>query len=64
MAWPVVPDDDHRLDAKPWLQRCPTMYVAAPAGAREKALEALCKVLGGDWSEDAARNANVASTAP
>ena len=49
MAWLVVPGDDHRLDAKPWLQRYPTMYVAAPAGAREKALEALRKVHGGDW---------------
>jgi hypothetical protein len=39
MAWLVVPGDDHRLDAKPWLQRYPTMDVAAPAGAREKALE-------------------------
>ena len=39
MAWLVVPGDDHRLDARPWLQRYPTMHVAAPAGAREKALE-------------------------
>ena len=39
MAWLVVPGDDHRLDAKTWLQRYPTMHVAAPAGAREKALE-------------------------
>ena len=39
MAWLVVPGDDHRLDAKIWLQRYPTMHVAAPAGAREKALE-------------------------
>ena len=64
MAWPVVPGGDHRLDAKPWLQRYPTMHVAAPAGAREKALEALYKALGGDWNGNAARNANVASTAP
>ena len=39
MAWLVVPGDDHRLDAKIWLQRYPTMHVAAPIGAREKALE-------------------------
>ena len=39
MAWLVVPGDDHRLDAKIWLQRYPTMHVAAPAGAREKVLE-------------------------
>jgi hypothetical protein len=39
MAWLVVPGDDHRLDAKIWLQRYPTMHVAAPAGARERALE-------------------------
>ena len=39
MAWLVVPGDDHRLDAKIWLHRYPTMHVAAPAGAREKTLE-------------------------
>ena len=39
MAWLVIPGDDHRLDARIWLQRYPTMHVAAPAGAREKALE-------------------------
>jgi hypothetical protein len=39
MAWLVVPGDDHRLDAKPWLQRYPTMHVVAPAGARDRALE-------------------------
>jgi hypothetical protein len=39
MAWLVVPGDDHRLDAKIWLQRYPRMRVAAPAGARERALE-------------------------
>ena len=39
VAWLVVPGDDHRLDAKIWLQRYPTASVAAPAGAREKALE-------------------------
>jgi hypothetical protein len=39
MAWLVVPGDDHRLDARIWLQRYPTTNVAAPAGAREKALE-------------------------
>ena len=39
MAWLVIPGDDHRLDAKIWLHRYPTMHVAAPAGAREKALE-------------------------
>ena len=39
VAWLVVPGDDHRLDAKIWLQRYPTTHVAAPAGAREKALQ-------------------------
>jgi hypothetical protein len=39
MAWLVVPGDDHRLDAKIWLQRYPTTHVAAPAGARERALQ-------------------------
>ena len=38
-AWLVVPGDDHRLDARIWLQRYPTTHVAAPAGAREKVLE-------------------------
>jgi hypothetical protein len=39
VAWLVIPGDDHRLDAKIWLARYPTAHVAAPAGAREKALE-------------------------
>ena len=39
VAWLVVPGDDHRLDARIWLQRYPTTHVAAPAGAREKVLE-------------------------
>ncbi len=39
LAWLVVPGDDHRLDAKIWLQRYPSTHVAAPAGARNKALE-------------------------
>jgi len=39
VAWLVIPGDDHRLDAKIWLDRYPTTHVAAPAGAREKALE-------------------------
>ena len=39
VAWLVIPGDDHRLDAKIWLERYPATHVAAPAGAREKALE-------------------------
>ena len=39
MAWLLVPGDAHRLDARVWLHRYPTMHVAAPAGAREKVLE-------------------------
>jgi hypothetical protein len=39
VAWLAVPGEDHRLDAKIWLHRYPNMHVAAPAGAREKALE-------------------------
>ena len=38
-AWLVVPGDDHRMDAKIWLQRYPHLDVAAPAGARDKVLE-------------------------
>jgi len=38
-AWLVVPGDDHRMDAKIWLQRYPQLDVATPAGARDKVLE-------------------------
>jgi len=38
-AWLVVPGDDHRMDAKIWLQRYPHLDVATPAGARDKVLE-------------------------
>ena len=40
-AWLVVPGDDHRMDAKIWLQRYPHLDVATPAGARDKVLEAV-----------------------
>jgi len=33
-AFLVVPNDHHRLDAKPWKTRYPALQVAAPAGAR------------------------------
>ena len=35
-AFLVVPSDKHRLDAKPWKNRYPTMQVVAPEGARAK----------------------------
>lgn len=38
-AYLVVPNDAHRLDAKIWKDRYPTMRVIAPAGAREKVEE-------------------------
>ena len=35
-AFLIVPSDKHRLDAKPWKNRYPTMQVVAPEGARAK----------------------------
>ena len=35
-AFLVVPNDHHRLDAKPWKTRYPALQVVAPAGARAK----------------------------
>jgi hypothetical protein len=35
-AFLVVPGDIHRLDARPWKDRYPHLFVVAPAGAREK----------------------------
>jgi hypothetical protein len=36
LAFLIVPGDIHRMDAKPWKDRYPTLEVIAPAGAREK----------------------------
>src|SRR5450432_3381405 len=38
-AYMIVPSDIHRMDAKPWKDRYPTLKVIAPAGAREKIQE-------------------------
>jgi hypothetical protein len=35
-AYLVVPNDIHRMDAKVWKDRYPTMLVVAPSGVREK----------------------------
>lgn len=35
-AFLIVPNDHHRLDAKIWKDRYPSLQVVAPAGAREK----------------------------
>ncbi len=35
-AFLVVPSAIHRLDARPWKDRYPGLFVVAPAGAREK----------------------------
>ena len=35
-AFLVVPGDIHRLDAAPWKERYPHLFVVAPPGAREK----------------------------
>lgn len=40
-AFLIVPNDHHRLDAKIWKQRYPSLTVVAPAGAREKVAEAV-----------------------
>jgi hypothetical protein len=38
-AFLVVPSPIHRIDAKPWKERYPRMFVVAPAGARAQAEE-------------------------
>lgn len=38
-AFLIVPGDIHRMDAKPWKDRYPSMKVIAPAGARPKVEE-------------------------
>jgi len=35
-AFLIVPGDIHRMDAKPWKDRYPSLLVIAPAGAREQ----------------------------
>lgn len=35
-AYLIVPGDIHRMDAKPWKARYPSLQVIAPAGAREQ----------------------------
>ena len=40
-AFLVVPNDEHRLDAKAWKKRYPQLQVVAPEGAREKVAEAV-----------------------
>jgi hypothetical protein len=35
-AFLIVPNDHHRLDAKPWKDRYPAIQVIAPPGARKK----------------------------
>ena len=39
MAFLIVPSDKHRLDAKIWKDRYPSMQIIAPEGAREKVQE-------------------------
>ena len=34
LAWLIVPNDHHRLDAKIWKDRYPAMRVVAPEGGR------------------------------
>ena len=38
-AFLIVPGDIHRMDAKPWKDRYPSLRVIAPAGARDKIQE-------------------------
>ncbi len=42
-AFLVVPGDIHRLDARPWKERYPDLFVVAPPGARKK-VEKLVRV--------------------
>jgi hypothetical protein len=39
LAWLIVPNDHHRLDAKIWKDRYPAMRVVAPEGSRDKIAE-------------------------
>ena len=40
-AFLVVPNDHHRLDARAWKERYPSMQVVAPEGSRTKVEEAV-----------------------
>jgi hypothetical protein len=40
-AFLIVPNDHHRLDAKPWKDRYPSIQVIAPPGARKKIAQAV-----------------------
>ena len=60
----IVPNDHHRLDAKSWKERYPTLRVIAPAGAREKVEKVvLVDATFGDFADSSVRFVPVAGTA-
>ena len=60
----IVPNDHHRMDAKSWKERYPTIRVIAPAGAREKVEKlVLVDATFGDFGDSAVRFVPVAGTA-
>jgi len=60
----IVPNDHHRMDAKSWKERYPTIRVIAPAGAREKVEKlVLVDATFGAFGDSAVRFVPVAGTA-
>ena len=62
-AYMIVPNDHHRLDARSWKERYPTLRVIAPAGAREKVEKVvLVDATFGDFGDSSVRFVSVAGT--
>ena len=63
-AYMIVPNDHHRMDARSWKERYPTLRVIAPAGAREKVEKVvLVDATFGDFADSSVRFVPVAGTA-
>jgi hypothetical protein len=63
-AFMIVPNDHHRIDAKSWKERYPSIRVIAPAGAREKVEKLLLvDATFGDFGDSSIRFVSVAGTA-
>lgn len=62
-AYLIVPNDIHRMDARPWKDRYPLLAVIAPAGARKK-VEAVVPVDGStvDFGDPSVRFITVPGT--
>lgn len=59
----VVPGDIHRMDAKIWKDRYPSLVVVAPAGAREKVQEVVAvDTTSADFGDDSVRLLTVPGT--